>query len=125
MGRFEALVGKTVPVMLKAGDQEILVELKPLGISYLPKFLKLMKGFQAAGDGVGGTDIGKVDEETASTLVYLVMAQLKNSIPDEKQETLEIIAQDNFNLLVEKIVEVNWKTALEEQQKKLKALQSG
>lgn len=121
MDKWDRHCGDTIQIKLKNKEgTEDAFDLKPLDVTYMVKFMKIMSSMQ-------NKDFD-FDEETTQHLVDIIMAILKNSYPEVAEEKLKNFAMANFMLLVTKIMELhsfgqdmvddNTKKQIEEMQKK-------
>jgi len=95
----DAFLGKTEEMKLTASTGQVYsFRLKPLGIAYMPKFMKLS----------AIKDLTQASEEQLKNLCDLIVATLKKSLPKETtDEQINEFAMVQFNDILPAVIRVN------------------
>lgn len=116
MDKFDRHVGNGQAITI---DEDTFV-IKPLGVSHMKDFFKLMRKF----DGAKKEEdfLRNLDDETSDTISRIIMATLKKSYPEIAQEKLEEFGMKNFGVILPAIFEVNMGTEENPAVKKVKQM---
>jgi len=101
MGKFDTHIGESKEYEID-GEKYLF---KPLTISYLPKFFKVMKAFSKTKD--DDDILENLTPEVGETLSELISAMLQKSYPDIEEDKRNEFALAHFSMLIMLLFEVN------------------